>query len=51
MLKFGLGINFRVIQNLIAAIFEILIFRDFSGDQSLKFSENGENVNFEPTKD
>ena len=50
MLKFGLEIHFGVIQNHIAAIFEILIFRHFSGGQSSKFSENGENLNFDPLK-
>jgi len=37
-------------QNCAAAIFEILIFRNFSGGQSPKLSENGENVNFDPLK-
>ena len=33
-----------------AAISEILIFRDFSGGQSPKFCQNGENLNFDPLK-
>ena len=37
MLKLGLEIDFDVIQKGYAAIFEILIFRDFSGGQSPKF--------------
>ena len=31
-------------------IFEILIFRNFSGGQSLKFCQNDENLNFNPLK-
>ena len=37
MLKFGSEIHFGVIQNHTAAIFEILIFRDFSGGQSSNY--------------
>ena len=37
MLKFGLEIDFGVIQKLYAAIFEILIFRDFSGGKVQNF--------------
>ena len=50
MLKFGVEIDFGVIQKRYAAIFEILIFRDFSGGQSPKFSENDKNLNFDPLK-
>ena len=39
-------IDFGVIQKLYAVIFEILGFRDFSGGQSPKFCQNGENWNF-----
>ena len=41
MLKFGLEIALGMIQKSGAAIFEILIFRDFSGGQSPKFSQIG----------
>ena len=37
MLKYGLEIDFGVIQKCYAAIFEILIFHDFSGGQSSNF--------------
>ena len=37
VMKFGLQIDFEVIQKYYAAIFEILIFRDFSGGQSSNF--------------
>ena len=37
IMKFGLQIDFEVIQKRYAAIFEILIFRDFSGGQSSNF--------------
>ena len=50
MLKFGLEINFGVLQKRYAANFEILIFRDFSGGQSRTFCENGKNLNFDPLK-
>ena len=38
--KFGLEIDFGVIQKHYAAIFEISIFRDFSGGQSQNFGPN-----------
>ena len=38
MLKFDLDIHFVVIQKLIAAVYEKMIFRDFSGGQSPEFS-------------
>ena len=50
MLKFGLKIDFGVVQKRYAAIFEILIFRDISGGQSPKFCSKGENLNFDPLK-
>ena len=40
MLKFGLEIALRMIQKSDAAIFEILIFRNFSGGQSPNFGPN-----------
>ena len=40
MLKFGLEIALGMIQKSDAAIFEILIFRDFSGGQSPNFGPN-----------
>ena len=40
MLKFGLEIVLGMIQKSDAAIFEILIFRDFSGGQSPNFRPN-----------
>ena len=40
MLKFGLEIVLGMIQKSDAAIFEILIFRDFSGGQSPNFGPN-----------
>ena len=40
MLKFGLEIDLGVIQKSYAAIFEILIFHDFSGGQSPNFGPN-----------
>ena len=40
MLKFGLKIVLGMIQKSDAAIFEILIFRDFSGGQSPNFGPN-----------
>ena len=43
MLKYGLEIDFVAIQEPYAAIFEMLIFRNFSGGQSPKFCQNGEN--------
>ena len=39
MLKFGLEIALEMIQKSGAAIFEILIFRDFSGGQSPKMAD------------
>ena len=44
MLKFGLEIALGMIQKSGLAIFEILIFRDFSGGQSPKFCQNEENL-------
>ena len=41
MLKFGLKIVLGMMQKSDAAIFEILIFRDFSGGQSPNFGPNG----------
>ena len=41
MLEFDLEIDFGVTQKQYEAIFEILIFRDFSGGQSLKLCQNG----------
>ena len=43
MLKFGLEIDFGVIQKIYAAIFEILIFHDFSGGQSPKMADLDQN--------
>ena len=43
MLKFGLEIALGMIQKSDAAIFEILIFRNFSGGQSPNFGQNGRN--------
>ena len=40
MLKFGLEIALGMIQKSGLAIFDILIFRDFSGGQSPKFCQN-----------
>ena len=40
MLKFGLEIALGMIQKSGAAIFEILIIRDFSGGQSPNFGPN-----------
>ena len=50
MLKFGLEIGFGVIQKRYAAIFEILIFRNFLVGQSSKFCQNGKNLTFDPLK-
>ena len=50
MQKFGLDMYFGVIQNLTAAIFETLTCHNFPRGQSLKFSENGKNLNFETLK-
>ena len=50
MLEIGSEIDFGVIQKRYAGIFEILIFGDFSGASSLKFCQNGENLNFDPLK-
>ena len=50
MLKFGLEIDFGVIQKIDAAIFEILIFRDFSGGQSPNFGPSRPFLDFDPLK-
>ena len=50
MLKFGLEIHCRVIQNRKAAIFEISNFGNFPEGKSSKFSKNDENLNFDPLK-
>ena len=50
MLKFGLEIDLGVIQKSDAAIFEILIFRDFSGGQSPKMADLDQNLAFDPLK-
>ena len=50
MLKSCLEIDFRVVQKRYAAIFEILIFQDFSLDQSPKFCENDEKLSFDPLR-
>ena len=48
MLKFGLEIALRMIQKSGAAIFEILIFHDFSGGQSPNFGPNWPFLDFAP---
>ena len=48
MLKFGLEIVLGMIQKSDAAIFEILIFRDFSGGQSPNFGPNQPFLDFDP---
>ena len=50
MLKFGLEIALGMIQKSGAAIFEILIFRDFSGGQSPKMADLDQNMDFDPLK-
>ena len=50
IMKFGLQIDFEVIQKHYAAIFEILIFRDFSGGQSPNFGPNRSFLDFDPLK-
>ena len=50
MLKFGLEIALGRIQKSDAAIFEILIFRDFSGGQSPNFCPNRPFLDFDPLK-
>ena len=50
MLKFGLEIALGMIQKSDAGIFEILIFRDFSGGQIPKFSKKYQNLKFDPLK-
>ena len=50
MLKFGLEIDFEVIQKRYAAIFEILIFHDFSGGQSSNFRHFDKILDFDPLK-
>ena len=48
MLKFGLEIDLGVIQKSDVAIFEMLIFRDFSGGQSPNFGQNRPFLDFDP---
>ena len=50
MLKFGLEIALGMIQKSDAAIFEILIIRYFSGDQSPNFGPNWPFLDFDPLK-
>ena len=51
MLKFGLEIALGTIQKKSgAAIFEILIFRDFSGGQIPKMADLDQNLDFDPLK-
>ena len=50
MLKFGLEIALGMIQKSGLAIFEILIFRDFSGGQSPKMADLDQNLDFDPLK-
>ena len=44
MLKFGLEIAWGMLQKSDAAIFEILIFRDFSGGQSPNMADLDQNL-------
>ena len=46
MLKFGLELALEMIQKSGAVIFEILIFRDFSGGQSPKMADLDQNQIF-----
>ena len=48
MLKFGLEIALGMIQKSGSAIFEILIFRDFSGGQSPKMADLDQNFELSP---
>ena len=50
MLKFGLEIDFDVVQKCYGAIFEISIFRDFSGGQSSNFCHFDKILDFDPVK-
>jgi len=50
MLKFGLEIALGMIQKSGLAIFEILIFRDFSGGESPNFDPNRPFLDFDPLK-
>ena len=50
MLKFGMEIDYGVIQKRYAAIFEILIFRNFSGGQSSNFRHFVKILDFDPLK-
>ena len=50
ILKFGLEIALGMIQKSGAAIFEILIFCDFSGGQSPKMADFDQNLDFDPMK-
>ena len=45
MMKYGLEIDFKVIQKGYAGIFKILNFQNFLGGQSPKFCKNGKNLN------
>ena len=47
LMNFGLKMHLGVTQNRTAAIFETLIFRDFSEGQNPKISQIGE-LNFDP---
>ena len=50
MLKIGLEIDLGMIQKSDTAIFEILIFRNFSGGQSPNFGPNWPFLDFDPLK-
>ena len=50
MLKFGLDIVLGMLQKSYVAIFEILIFLDFSGGQSPKMADLDQNLDFDPLK-
>ena len=50
MLKFGLEIDFGMIQKRYVAIFKILIFHDFSGGQSSNFRHFDKILDFDPLK-
>ena len=50
MLKFGLEIALGMMQKSGSAIFEIFIFRDFSGGQSPKMADLDQNLDFNPLK-
>ena len=50
MLKFGLEIDFGVLQKRYAVILEIFIFRNFSGGQSSNFCHFVKILDFDPLK-